>query len=229
MTIFALQVLTLVFLTALVVLWAAWFPYPAPWLRPFLSPRLQWPEQKIREWRHSGNFHKGFLRFFSRDPERTPPPEPGLLAPADGLVTSAQVRDGIRYLVIALSFWDMHVQRSPAAGRIAGIEPSGDELMDGEGRDFAFLREKHRPVQVRVVLDTEQYGRLAIRLITSLTARRVEVWPRENDMIERGQRLGRILLGSTVVLEIPQAVPLCVKPGQRVRAGETRVTAGASS
>ena len=164
----------------------------------------------------SGRFHRNFLKFFNRDPERTPPPEPGLLAPADGLVTSAEVRDGIRYLVIALSFWDMHVQRSPAEGRIVAIEPSGDGFMDGEGRDFSFLREKHCPVQTRIMLDTQRYGRLAVRLITSLAARRIEVWPRHDDKVERGQRLGRILLGSTVVLELPETFPLCVKPGQRV-------------
>lgn len=227
MTILVWQVVVLVFLAVVVVLWVMRFPYPSPWLRPFLSPKRRWPEREIRGWLPSGRFHRNFLKFFNRDPKRTPPAEPGLLAPADGLITGAQVRDGIRYLVIALNFWDMHVQRSPTKGKIVAVEPSGDEFMDGEGRDFAFLREKHCPVQTRVVLSTEQYGRLAVRLITSLAARRIEVWPREGETVERGQRLGRILLGSTVVLEIPEAFPLCVERGQRVRAGETLVTASA--
>src|SRR5699024_4907605 len=138
--ILAIQVLVLILLSTLVVTWAVRFPYPAPWLRPFLPPRLRWPEREIREWLRTGRFHKHFLDFFNRDPERTPPSAPGLVAPADGLVTSANVRDGTCYLVIALSFWDMHVQRSPAAGRIVAIQPGGDAFMDGEGRDFAFLR-----------------------------------------------------------------------------------------
>lgn len=229
MTILILQMVILFFLVALVVLWAIRFPYPSPWLRPWLSPKLRWPEGQIRGWLKNGRFHQQFLQFFSRDPERIPPPEPGLVAPADGLVTSAEVRDGIRYLVIALSFWDMHVQRSPAEGRIVAVEPSGDGFMDGEGRNFSFLREKHCPVQTRVVLDTQQYGRLAVRLITSVAARRIEVWPQEGNMVQRGERLGRILLGSTVVLELPEKVSLCVKSGQRVSAGETLVTTGAPS
>jgi phosphatidylserine decarboxylase len=224
-----IQVLVLAGLAILVIAWAFRFPYPTAWLRPFLGPRRRWPEREIRGWLQSGRFHPGFLRFFNRDPERTPPPMPGLIAPADGVVTSAEVRDGIRYLVIALSFWDMHVQRSPAEGWVVSIEPAGDEFMDGEGRDFSFLREKHCPVQTRVVLETEEYGRLAVRLITSLAARRIEVWLKEGDTVTRGQRLGRILLGSTVVLEIPESFELCVVPGQRVRAGETLVTAGAPS
>jgi phosphatidylserine decarboxylase len=218
-----IQILILVLLAIVVSAWALRFPYPAAWLRPFLRPRQRWPELEIREWLRSGRFHPGFLKFFNRDPERSPPTVPGLVAPADGLVTSAEVRDGTRYLVIALSFWDMHMQRSPAAATVVAIEPSGDGFMDGEGRDFAFLREKHCPVQTRVVLETAQYGFLAVRLITSVAARRIEVWPRVGDMLARGQRLGRILLGSTVVLEMPEAFPLQVQCGQHVRAGETLV------
>jgi len=223
------QILVLIFLAGLVGAWAIRFPYPAPWLRVFLPSRKRWPELEIRGWLQSGRFHPAFLKFFNRDPERIPPSNPGLVAPADGLVTSAEVRDGIRYLVIALSFWDMHVQRSPAEGRVVAIEPSGDGFMDGEGRDFAFLREKQCPVQTRIVLDTEEYGRLAVRLITSIAARRIEVWPRNGDVVARGQRLGRILLGSTVVLELSEHIPVCVQMGQRVWAGETLVTAGATT
>ncbi|WEN15368.1 phosphatidylserine decarboxylase [Rhodanobacter sp. AS-Z3] len=228
MTTLAVQLVVLLLLSILIGMWATRFPYPAPWLRRFLSPKLRWPERQIRGWLQNGRFHPGFLGFFNRDPHRVPPPEAGLVAPADGLITSAEVRDGVRYLVIALTFWDMHVQRSPAAGRVVTVEPSGDQLMDGEGRDFSFLREKHCPVQTRIVIDTEEFGRLAVRLITSIAARRIEVWPEEGSMIERGQRLGRILLGSTVVLEMPEALPVCAVVGQRVCAGETLVTAGAT-
>lgn len=227
MVILIVQTVILALLATLVAIWAARFPYPTPWLRPFLSPRRRWPEPEIRGWLRTGRFHPRFLEFFNRDPERTPPAEAGLVAPADGIVTSADVREGIRYFVIALSFWDMHVQRSPAEGTVVAIEPSGDGFMDGEGRDFAFLRQKQCPVQTRVVLDTKGYEGLAVRLITSIAARRIEVWPHEGDAIARGQRLGRILLGSTVVLEIPERFPICVERGQRVWAGETLVTTGA--
>lgn len=222
----AIQILVLIVLGAAVFAWAIRFPYPTGWLRPFLQPRLRWPEREIRGWLKTGRFHPRFLRFFNRDPERTPPRQPGLIAPADGRFASAEVRDGVRYLVIALSFWDMHVQRSPAAATVVAVEPAGDTYMDGEGRNFAFLRDKPCPVQTRVVLDTEHYGRLAVRLITSIAARRIEVWPKVGASLARGERLGRILLGSTVVLEIPEAFELHVAIGQRVRAGETLVATG---
>jgi phosphatidylserine decarboxylase len=205
-----------------VALWAVNFPYPSPLLRPFLRPQKRWPEGLVRKWLKTGRLNKAYSRYFYRDPERVLPAETGIIAPADGLVTSFEVKDGIRYLVIALSFWDMHVQRAPLTGEVVGVSDMGDDYMDGEGRDFAFLREKACPVQKRVVLRTE-LGEIAVRLITSLAARRIEVWSKPGERLERGQRLGRILLGSTVVLEIPQDWPVLVEKGQRVWAGESLV------
>ena len=226
MTILVLQIVILCLVAAAIVLWALYFPYPSPLIRRWLPPRKRWPETQIRAWLKRGEFQRAFLRHFYSDPERIAPPGNSMLAPADGLVTSAQVHDGVRYLVIALSFWDMHVQRSPVAGRVLDVASHGDGFMDGEGREFAFLREKSCPVQKRLVIATDAAGQIAVRLITSLAARRIETWVRAGEQIERGQRIGRILLGSTVVLELPPSMSLLVRPGDRVWAGETAVAEG---
>lgn len=206
-----------------IALWAWYFPYPSPLIRRWLPPQRRWPEDQIRHWLKRGGFDKGFLRFFYRDPERHLPATDGLVAPADGLVTSLDVQDGVRYLVIALSFWDMHIQRSPLDGRVKSVEALGSEYMDGEGRNFAFLREKACPVQKRIVIQVGTNCEVAVRLITSLAARRLEAWVGPQDAVQRGQRIGRILLGSTVVLEVPEAWPILVNQGQRVWASETVV------
>src|SRR3546814_3694012 len=103
-------------------------------------------------WLKKGQFRRAVLRHFDSDPERIAPPGTSMLAPADGLVTSAEVRGEVCYLVIALSFWDMHVQRSPVSGTVLKVESHGDGFMDGEGREFAFLQEKSCPVQKRLVI-----------------------------------------------------------------------------
>ena len=228
MTGVVVQVLVLAGLVAALAAWWIWFPYPSPLIRRWLPIRKRWPEAQVRGWLVNGRFQPAFLRYFYRDPERIPPPGESLLAPADGLITSAKVRDGTRYIVIALSFWDMHVQRSPLSGRVARVESHGSDFMDGEGREFAFLRDKPCPVQKRLVVATGA-GEIAVRLITSLAARRIEAWVREGEAIERGQRIGRILLGSTVVLELPVHANLLVKVGDRVRAGETEIAEGSCS
>lgn len=228
MTILILQIVILCLFAVGIVLLVLYFPYPSPVVRRWLPPRKRWPEAQIRDWLDSGQYQRAFLRHFYSDPERVPPLGDRLIAPADGLVTSADVRDGIRYLVIALSFWDMHVQRSPVAGRVIRVETQGDGFMDGEGREFAFLKEKACPVQRRLVIATGA-GQVAVRLITSLAARRIETWVAENEAVARGQRIGRILLGSTVVLELPEAVRVLVRTGDRVWAGETEVAEGMSA
>ncbi|MEO9089789.1 MAG: phosphatidylserine decarboxylase [Rhodanobacter sp.] len=207
------------------MLWAIYFPYPSPLIRRWLVPRKRWPETQIRGWLKSGRYQRAFLGHFYSDPERVAPPGTSLIAPADGVVTSAEVQRGIRYLVIALSFWDMHVQRSPVSGTVLSVESHGEDFMDGEGREFAFIREKSCPVQKRVVIATDA-GQVAVRLITSIAARRIETWVQVGEEIERGQRVGRILLGSTVVLELPAATKLLVASGDRVWAGSTVVAEG---
>ena len=220
-----MQGVVLGILIVAIALWGLYFPYPSPLIRRCLPPRKRWPEAQIRQWLKTGRFQGAFLSYFYRDPERVPPPGSGILAPADGLVTSAEVRDGVRYLVIALSFWNMHVQRSPVSGRVIKVKSHGSDFMDGEGREFVFLTKKRCPVQKRVVISTDA-GKIAVRLITSVAARRIELWVQENDPVARGQRIGRILLGSTVVLELPASVILLVRTGERVRAGETVVAHG---
>lgn len=226
MPVLVLQLVVLVLLAVAVAWWAASFPFPSPLIKLVLPPKLRWPEMQIRSWLRSGRINVGYQRFFDRDPERSVPVQPGLVAPADGLVTSAEVHDGVRYVVIALNFWDMHVQRSPAAGVVRSVAQTGDILTDGEGREFAFLRAKRCPVQSRIELQTARDGMVAIRLITSLAARRIEVWVRPGEQVERGQRIGRIRLGSTVVLEVDENIPLQVQVGQRVTAGETLISIG---
>lgn len=227
MSILAIQIGVLFILAIALCAWATCFPYPSPLVRRWLPRHKRWPEQQIRGWLKNGRFDRGFLRYFYRDPERIIPPGSGLIAPADGIVTSADVREGIRYLVIALSFWDMHVQRSPTTGRVVSVEATGDEFLDGEGREFSFLREKRCPVQKRLVIDTGSgSGSVAVRLITSIAARRIEVWVKEGEQVERGQRIGRILLGSTVVLELPAPTKMIVRNGDRVWAGETVIAEG---
>lgn len=220
--IFLAQLAVIAILCAAIVLLVRHFPYPSPLVRPLLPVRKRWPEQQIRDWLETGRFHPGYLACFYRDPARFPDSDAGMVAPADGLLKSADVRDGVRYIVIALSFWDMHIQRSPLDGKVVSVEPCGDVHSDGEGRDFAFLREKNCPVQQRIVMDTAD-GRLAVRLITSVAARRIEVWVTPGDAVVRGQRIGKILLGSTVVLEVPERCKVAVLIGSRVWAGQTVV------
>lgn len=220
--IFAIQVVILLICIAIIWHVISRFPYPSALIRPFLPPQLRWPEAQIRRWIDAGRIDRRFLAYFSRDPEREIPPGEQLLAPADGVVNDIFDKDGMTYVVIALSFWDVHVQRSPVAGTITGIRRTGDSYMDWEWQDAAFLRDKRCPVQAVIGIKTP-FGAVEVRLITSYAARRINVYPCEGDTVARGQRLGNITFGSTVVMAVPSSAAILVEIGARVSAGETLV------
>jgi phosphatidylserine decarboxylase len=208
-------------------LWARHFPYPSPLIRRLLPPERRWPVRQLREWVETGSAHPGFLAFFLRDPERTPPAEPGLVSPADGTVLDVIATPARTYVVVSLSVWDVHVVRSPLDGTITSITDHGDRFEPDPSdplRDepLYFLREKRSPVQKRVRLATA-HGDVDVRLVTSYLSRRIELLHGEGAVLARGERLGRMLFGSTGVLELPPGLRVTVAKGERVRAGETIV------
>ena len=90
----------------------------------------------------------------------------------------------------------------------------------GEG-----ARGKDSPVQKIVTLQTD-FGTLKIHMISSYWASRLKVWISRGQTIDKGERIGRILLGSTTVLEVPGKVTFSVKPGDRLLGGESIIYMG---
>lgn len=221
---------------AIYLFWRS-FPYPSPLIRRFLPPNRRWPVAQITEWVESGNPEQGFLRFFLRDPERTVPPGDNVVAPVDGTVMDIIQHNGSVFIVISLSVWDVHVARAPLSGVLTSVEQRGDTLAssvseanpaerasaaDRTMRDepLYFLRDKRSPVQKVMTFDT-WLGEVKLRLITSYLSRRIELFVSVDERVEKGQRIARMLLGSTAVLELEQGFDFSVKVGQRVIAGET--------
>ena len=208
--------------------WLVRFPNPSFLVGPLLPPQKRWPQPQLWKWIEEGSPDPGFIRFFLRDPERTPPLEGGLVSPVDGTVLLNAERNGRRFLVISLNVWDVHVARSPCAARVKDIVDAGDMLEPARSdplRDdpYYFLRDKRSPRQRYLELETDQ-GEMQLRLVTSYLSRRIEFFCKPGDLVERGQRIGRMLFGSTCVLETGLTAQFCVAVGQRVEAGETLVS-----
>jgi len=209
------------------------FPFPSPLVKPLLPPKVRWPTEQVQDWIESGKIDGGFLDFFNRDPERIVPSGKNPVSPADGVLVSAGFHDGASEFVVGLSFWDVHVVRTPVAGVVKSIEQDGSIFLrtfaeyqrrrqSGLEQDVA-LRGKTAPVQAIVTLSTVQ-GDVKVRLITSYWASRLRIWVHDGQRLEKGERVGRILLGSTVVAEFPGEVEFSVQPSQRVVAGETIIS-----
>jgi len=210
-------------LSAAILVSEAWnFPYPSPLVRPILSPRQRWPEAQIKEWVERGTYEPGFVAFFMRDPDRNIPPGDNLVSPADGVIKEVvRVADTL-YFVVGLSFWDVHVVRSPLSGTVSDIEEQGLTIFRdrSESADQVYLKGKAGPVQ-KIVSISSPAGEFKVRLITSWWASRIKVSVRIGQHIDKGQRIGRILLGSTVVVDAPVTTSFIPEVKSRVVAGET--------
>ena len=199
------------------------FPFPSPLIRPILPPKQAWPPDQIMQWVELGNYDSNFLEYFARDPARHIPKGTNLVSPADGVVQRALFDNEITYLVVGMSFWDVHVVRALIAGIVKNIEDDGSYYPRGVWLKHGFLKGKPSPVEKTVTIETK-YGDVKVRLVSSYWASRLKVWVRIGERIEKGDKIGRILLGSTVITELPGDVPLIVKPKERVVGGETIIS-----
>jgi phosphatidylserine decarboxylase len=162
---------------------------------------------------------------FFRDPERTRIRGPELiLAPADGVVVSVIQIDEPLFLggaahriAIFMNVFNVHVNRYPASGFVRLRSYTSGKFFNA-GIDKASTENE----QATIGLETPR-GRLLIRQIAGLIARRIVTDHKEGTEVAQGERLGLIRFGSRVDLFVPIDVRVEVKPGDRTRAGETVV------
>ena len=162
----------------------------------------------------------GCLGFF-RDPERTGPGVPGaVLAPADGRVMRvAEIDDpwvgpAVR-VSIFLSPLDVHVNRSPVAGLVEGVQHAA-------GRFLAAYRDEASELNERCTLALQgETARVGVKQIAGVVARRIVCRARQGDKLQAGERYGLIRFGTRTDLVVPKGTEIRVRVGDRVRGGET--------
>ena len=220
------QILILLFCGWAIFLLAWNFPYPSPLIKPFLPPKLRWPTEQVMSWVEQGQFDRDFSRYFARDPDRRIPANATLVSPADGLVQTILYMNNTTYFVVGLSFWDVHVIRTPVAGTVKSIDMEGsylDRLPPPERvKEISFLRGKPAPVQAGSTPHTDR-GDVRIRMITSYWASRLKIWAYPGEKLSEGDRIGRIVLGSTVVSEFPGKLQFNVHEGEHILAGSSSI------
>jgi phosphatidylserine decarboxylase len=159
-----------------------------------------------------------FVMYFFRDPERTPPPDPEtIVSPADGRVMEVvdESWGGTpgRRISVFLSVFNVHVNRSPVAGRITAIEYR-------TGKFYAAMRGRASAEneQNTFTVSTE-HGDVIFKQIAGWVARRIICWKSVGDTVLRGERVGMIRFGSRMDIWLPDRVEILVRPGQSVAAG----------
>ncbi len=167
----------------------------------------------------------GFHLWFFRDPERTPPADASalLLAPADGKVVEiVEERDAlyhdavVRRISIFLSPLNVHVNRAPADGVIEFDRyVSGDYLVAWHPK-ASELNERSQ-----LGLRHPSGTKVLFKQIAGAVARRVVYHVTVGDTLKAGERFGIVKFGSRMDVLVPLDIPVFVKVGDRVTAGET--------
>ncbi len=166
-----------------------------------------------------------FCGSFFRDPERFAPLKEGsVVSPADGRVLSvtevagpelAGIKESIK-VSIFMSVFNVHVNRSPAAGRVLDIHYKAGKFFSANLDKAAEENERNL-----VVIEDDQQRRIAFIQIAGLIARRIVCFVEPDDRLEKGERFGLIRFGSRVDLYLPPDTEIDVSVGQHVKAGET--------
>jgi phosphatidylserine decarboxylase len=157
------------------------------------------------------------LLLFFRDPVRSAPKgDDCALAPADGRIIACEtLPDGRKHVAIFLSLFDVHVNRTPLAGRVRRVTETA-----GEHRHAGSERAARSNERVDVEADTP-FGPVAWRQVAGMLARRISCRLKEGDEFGRGVRFGLIYFGSRMDVFLPSSAVLKTDIGRRVRAGET--------
>ena len=161
-----------------------------------------------------------FCFSFFRDPERAISPDPDVVvSPADGrvvVITEEENagRSGTR-ISIFLAVWNVHVNRSPAAGVITKLDYRPRKFLAAWDARASTQNEQNI-----FTLATPQ-GTIEFKQVAGLIARRVVSWKKPLESVAKGERIGLVRFGSRVDLWLPQGSELLVKIGDNVAGGSS--------
>jgi len=189
------------------------------WLVTLAAAFLWWPAAIVL-----GILAVWVVAFF-RDPIR-----PGLrgdrfvVAAAEGHVVHVIETDEPMYvkersvrISIFLSVFDVHVNRYPVDGTVELVHYNKGKFLHAAD-EKASLDNEQSSIGMR-----GPHGRVLVRQIAGLIARRIVTDSKPGDRVAQGARLGLIRFGSRTDVFLPLSArpAIKVKPGDRVRVGGT--------
>jgi phosphatidylserine decarboxylase len=166
-----------------------------------------------------------WVMWFFRDPERRwTRGEDLIVAPADGKVVAVDEIHEPAFLggmamriSIFMNVFDCHVNRYPVSGTVEYRFYNPGKFLNAAGEKASLDNE-----QSSVGLANRK-GRVLIRQIAGLIARRIVTDHPVGTAVVQGERLGMIRFGSRVDTFLPRGVTVLVKVGETTRVGVTPV------
>jgi len=158
-----------------------------------------------------------FCLYFFRDPDRTAPAGRVAVSPADGKVVAiADESPAVTRISVFLNIFDVHVNRSPIAGKIVAAEYRRGKFLVAS-RELATAQNEQNVVTV----EGQDGVRVVFKQIAGLIARRIVFSKRIGDSVAAGERIGLIKFGSRVDVLFGPEWEIAVQRGERVSAGRS--------
>jgi phosphatidylserine decarboxylase len=159
-----------------------------------------------------------FVAFFFRNPTRTIPADPrAIVSPADGKVIKIERVGNVTKMSIFLSLFNVHVNRSPIAGRIEAIDYRPGKFL------VAFNDKASTDNERNIIMVSDGRINIVFTQIAGIVARRIVFWKKVGETVSRGELVGLIRFGSRVDVLFPAGTEATVKVGDRVKGGSTRI------
>ena len=163
-----------------------------------------------------------YFAYFFRNPKRKIPTDPlAIVSPADGTVQEVVSLDDDDFLkqpckkvVIFLSVFDVHVNRSPIEGEIKIQKYVCGRFKPAYKDSVGFENERHM-----IGIENPRL-RVTVTQIAGILARRIVSWV-TLEVLEKGELYGLLRFGSWTDLVVPAEVEVFVKKGDKVVGGET--------
>jgi phosphatidylserine decarboxylase len=168
-----------------------------------------------------------WIAYFFRDPDRVTPLRDGLIvAPADGRIAAIETvvppaelglgPDRRVRISTFLSVLDVHITRSPVAGRIVR-----SIYVPGAFLNAALDKASEENERRAMIIQRSDGVEIAVVQIAGLVARRIVAFVHEGDSVGAGERLGLIRFGSRVDVYLPPGKNALISVGQLAVGGET--------
>jgi phosphatidylserine decarboxylase len=159
-----------------------------------------------------------FVAFFFRNPTRKIPEDPRVIvSPADGKVVRLERVGNVTQMSIFLSLFNVHVNRSPIAGRIQAIDYRPGKFL------AAYNPSASRENERNIVMVSDGRINIVFTQIAGVVARRIVFWKKVGDNVGKGELVGLIRFGSRVDILFPAGTEATVAVGERVRGGSSQI------
>ena len=164
-----------------------------------------------------------YFAYFFRSPAREIVQDMNhILSPADGTVTEISsvgmddfVGEKCNKIVIFMSVFNVHVNRSPINGEIKLQKYYCGRFQPAYKDAVGFENEHHL-----IGIDRGDL-RITVKQIAGILARRIVSWVTLDDKLRQGDIYGMIRFGSCLEIVMPERAAILVKKGEKVQGGKT--------